>query len=157
MTDINTQAVKLDEIIKTLNEVLNKREHVDLFDGFGGKSAHQHIVLVDDDGITNKMHQMLIRKHASEKKVVVFDNPQKALAYISEHEPDLILLDLHMPDIDGWRFLEMMEELNLFIDVVIVSSSIDPREHSKAKSFLCVKDFYTKPLTIEKVNQLLNH
>jgi len=155
--DINSQAVKLDEIIKMLNEVLNKRAQVDLFDDFGVKAAHQHIVLVDDDVITNKMHKMLIRKHPSEKKVVVFDNPQKALAYISQHKPDLILLDLHMPHIDGWRFLEMMEELNIFIDVVIVSSSIDPREHSKAKSFLCVKDFYTKPLTIEKVNQLLDH
>ena len=157
INDINTQAVKLDEIIKMLNEVINKRENMDLFDDFGVKSGHQHIVLVDDDVITNKMHKMLIRKHPSEKKVVVFDNPQKALAYILEHKPDLILLDLHMPDIDGWRFLEMMEEFNLFIDVVIVSSSIDPREHSKAKSFLCVKDFYTKPLTIEKVKQLLDH
>lgn len=157
LNDINTQAVKLDEIIRMLNEVINKREHIDLFDDFGVKSGHQHIVLVDDDVITNKMHKMLIRKHPSEKKVVVFDNPQKALAYIIEHKPDLILLDLHMPGIDGWRFLEMMEELNVYIDVVIVSSSIDPGEHSKAKSFLCVKDFYTKPLTIEKVNQLLSH
>lgn len=157
LSDINTQALKLDEIIKMLNEVLNKRENVALFDKFGEKSAHQHIVLVDDDVITNKMHKMLIRKHPSEKRIVVFDNPQKALLYIQENTPDLILLDLHMPNIDGWRFLEMMEELNLFIDVIIVSSSIDPSEHSKAKSFLCVKDFYTKPLTIEKVNQLLDY
>lgn len=157
LNDINTQAVKLDEIIKMLNKVINKDEHTHLFGDFGVKAAHQHIVLVDDDVITNRMHQMLIRKHPSEKKVVVFDNAQKALAYIMEHKPDLILLDLHMPDIDGWRFLEMMEELNLFIDVVVVSSSIDPREHFKAKSFICVKDFYTKPLTIEKVKQLLDH
>lgn len=155
--DINTQAVKLDEIIKMLNEVLNKREHTHMFAKFGVKSGHQHIVLVDDDTITNKMHKMLIRKHPSDKRIVVFDDPQKAILYIQQQTPDLILLDLHMPDIDGWRFLEMMEELNIFIDVVIVSSSIDPGEHAKAKSFLCVKDFYTKPLTTEKVNQLLDH
>ena len=157
LNDINTQAVKLDEITKMLNEVLNKPEHTHMFDKFGVKSGHQHIVLVDDDLITNKMHKMLIRKHPGEKKIVVFDDPQKALLYIQQHTPDLILLDLHMPDIDGWRFLEMMEELNIFIDVVIVSSSIDPGEHTRAKSFFCVKDFYTKPLTIEKVNQLLDH
>lgn len=154
--DINSQAVKLDEIIKMLNEILNKREHTHMFDKFGVKSGHQHIVLVDDDMITNKMHKMLIRKHPSEKRIIVFDNAQKALVYIRQQTPDLILLDLHMPDVDGWRFLEMMEELNIFIDVVIVSSSIDPGEYAKAKSFLCVKDFYTKPLTTEKVNQLLD-
>lgn len=157
LADINTQAVKLDGIIKMLNGVLNRREEAHIFEKFELKSGHQHIVLLDDDMITNKMHKMLIRKHPSEKKIVVFDNPEKALVYIQQHTPDLILLDLHMPDIDGWKFLEMMEELNIYIDVVIVSSSIDPGEHSKAKSFLCVKDFYTKPLTTEKVNQLLDH
>lgn len=157
LADINTQAVKLDGIIKMLNGVLNRREEAHIFEKFELKSGHQHIVLLDDDMITNKMHKMLIRKHPSEKKIVVFDNPEKALVYIQQHTPDLILLDLHMPDIDGWKFLGMMEELNIYIDVVIVSSSIDPGEHSKAKSFLCVKDFYTKPLTTEKVNQLLDH
>ncbi|ACU03840.1 MULTISPECIES: response regulator [Pedobacter] len=157
LNDINLQAVKLDEIIKMLNKMLNKHDCIDLFDKPGPKSDHNHIVLVDDDVVTNKLHKMLIRKHHSDKRIVLFDNPQKALSYIQQHTPDLILLDLHMPGIDGWRFLEMMEELNVFIDVVIVSSSIDPRERSKAKSFLCVKDFYTKPLTIEKVSQLLDH
>jgi CheY-like chemotaxis protein len=157
LNDINVQAVKLDEIIKMLNRMLNRHESVDMFDKLGPKSDHDHIVLVDDDIVTNKLHKMLIRKHHSDKRIVLFDNPEKALVYIQRHMPDLILLDLHMPEINGWRFLEMMEELNIFIDVVIVSSSIDPRERSKAKSFLCVKDFYTKPLTIEKVSQLLDH
>lgn len=156
LNDINLQAVKLDEIIKMLNKMLNKHESVDLFDKLGPKSYHDHIVLVDDDTVTNNLHKMLIRKHHSNKRIVLFDNPEKALLYIQQHKPDLILLDLHMPEINGWKFLEMMEKLNLFIDVVIVSSSIDPRERSKAKSFLCVKDFYTKPLTIEKVSQLLD-
>ncbi|WP_316813819.1 response regulator [Pedobacter heparinus] len=157
LNDINVQAVKLDEIIKVLNNMLNKEDHVDLFDQLSPKSDHNHIVLVDDDVVTNKLHKMLIRKHHSGKRIVLFDNPQKALTYIQQHTPDLILLDLHMPEINGWKFLEMMEELHIFIDVVIVSSSIDPGERSKAKSFLSVKDFYTKPLTIEKVNQLLDH
>lgn len=157
LSDINMQAIKLDEIIKMLNNLLNEHENVDQFDHVSSKSSHHHIVLVDDDLITNKLHKMLIRKNHSHKKIVLFDDPKQALGYIQEQTPDLILLDLHMPEIDGWRFLEMMEQLNIFIDVVIVSSSIDPRERTRAKSFLCVKDFYTKPLTIEKVSQLLDH
>ncbi|SHF98486.1 response regulator [Pedobacter caeni] len=155
LSDINLQALKLDEIIKMLNSILHQQEHTDFFDTLNDKGEHKHIVLVDDDVITNRLHQMLIKKHHSDKKIALFDDPQIALGYIKTHHPDLILLDLHMPEIDGWKFLHMMEEHNVFIDVVIVSSSIDPRERLRAKSFMCVKDFYVKPLTSEKVKQLL--
>lgn len=156
LNDINLQAVKLDDIIKMLNTMLHQNESPDLFGSLDGRSDNKHIVLVDDDVITNKLHQMLIRKHHTNKKIALFDNPEVALEYIKVNTPDLILLDLHMPEIDGWKFLHMMEEHNIFIDVIIVSSSIDPRERLRAKSFMCVKDFYTKPLTSEKVKQLLD-
>ncbi|WP_316820696.1 response regulator [Pedobacter gandavensis] len=153
--DINLQAVKLDGIIKMLNAMMHKQEHETVFTEMNEKADTNHIVLVDDDIITNRLHQMLIRKHYNEKKIALFNEPEIALGYIKEHQPDLILLDLHMPEIDGWKFLQMMEEHEVFIDVIIVSSSIDPRERLRAKSFMCVKDFYVKPLTSEKVKQLL--
>lgn len=155
LNDINLQAVKLDGIIKMLNSMMHKQGNDDLFMDGSDKSDTNHIVLVDDDVITNRLHQMLIRKHSHEKKIVLFNDPEIALGYIAAHNPDLILLDLHMPEIDGWKFLQMMEEHQLFVDVIIVSSSIDPRERLRAKSFLCVKDFFVKPLTSEKVKQLL--
>lgn len=155
LSDINLQALKLDNIIKMLNSMLHQQEDTDIFDSLNEKGDAKHIVLVDDDVITNRLHQMLIKKHHADKKIALFNDPEIALGYIKENSPDLILLDLHMPEIDGWRFLHMMEEYNIFIDVIIVSSSIDPRERLRAKSFMCVKDFYTKPLTSEKVKQLL--
>lgn len=155
LNDINLQAVKLDGIIKMLNSMVHKQENEDPFAELNEKTDTNHIVLVDDDVITNRLHQMLIRKHYTEKKIALFNDPEIALGYIKENNPDLILLDLHMPEIDGWKFLEMMEEHELFVDVIIVSSSIDPREKLRAKSFMCVKDFFVKPLTAEKVKQLL--
>jgi len=155
--DINMQALKLDRIIQTLNQMLNRKEEPAVFNSLQSSSESQHIVLVDDDVVTNKMHQMLIKRHASDKNLVLFNDPELALDYIREHHPDLILLDLHMPEIDGWKFLELLEAQRIFIDVIIVSSSIDPLERSRARSFSCVKDFYTKPLTIEAVQQLLTH
>lgn len=155
LNDINLQAVKLDGIIKMLNSMMHKQEDEDLFADLTEKTDTNHIVLVDDDVITNRLHQMLIRKQYHEKKIALFNDPQIALGYIKENNPDLILLDLHMPEIDGWKFLQMMEEHQIFVDVIIVSSSIDPRERLRAKSFMCVKDFYVKPLTAEKVKQLL--
>jgi CheY-like chemotaxis protein len=155
--DINLQAVKLDRIIQTLNAMLNKEEEGAVFNTLDSVSDNQHIVLIDDDIVANKLHQMLIKRHTDDKNVVLFNDPELALNYVQEHQPDLILLDLHMPEIDGWKFLELLEERNIYIDVVIVSSSIDPIDRSRARSFSCVKDFYTKPLTIEAVKQLLTH
>lgn len=155
LNDINLQALKLDGIIKMLNSMMHKQENEDPFAELNEKADTNHIVLVDDDIITNRLHQMLIRKQYTEKKIALFNNPEIALGYIKENNPDLILLDLHMPEIDGWKFLEMMEEHQIYVDVIIVSSSIDPREKLRAKSFMCVKDFFVKPLTAEKVKQLL--
>jgi len=153
--DINMQALKLDGIIQTLNRMINREKQPAVFNTLLSSSESRHIVLVDDDVVTNKMHQMLIKRHTNDKNLVLFNDPAMALGYIQEHQPDLILLDLHMPVINGWKFLELLEERRIFIDVVIVSSSIDPIERSRARSFSCVKDFYTKPLTIEAVKQLL--
>ncbi|TDQ06394.1 response regulator [Pedobacter metabolipauper] len=156
LTDINMQAEKLDDIIATLNSLINKNETVESFEKEYLKRRKRHIVLVDDDVMTNKIHQALIKKHHAEKQVVLFDKPGAALEYIDKHHPDLILLDLHMPEIDGWRFLEMMQAHHMEIDVIIVSSSIDPKERTRAKSYEFVKDFVSKPLTHDKVKLMFD-
>lgn len=157
LSDINTQAEKLDEIIKTLSSLLNKNEKQSIFEGGNFLSKNQHIVLVDDDKITNKIHHTLIKRHASDKQIDLFHDPELALNYIEEHQPDLILLDLHMPHIDGWKFLHMMETRNIQVAVIIVSSSIDPKDLSRAKTFAFVKYFITKPLTLDKVKMIFEN
>jgi CheY-like chemotaxis protein len=157
LKEINEQAEKLDNIISTLNSLLHNNEHLVFFESGFVNPASKHIVLIDDDAITNRMHMMLIQKLDKEKKLVSFDHPEKAMDYIMESLPDLILLDLHMPGLDGWGFLQMMEAQKLITDVVIVSSSIGPVERSKAKDFPFVKDFLTKPLTAEKIKAIFGH
>lgn len=154
LSDINTQAEKLDEVVKKLSSLLNKNEKSGVFEGGHFLSKNQHIVLVDDDKITNKIHHALIKRHAADMQIVLFDDPEPALQYIEQHQPDLVLLDLHMPHIDGWKFLHMMEQRNIQVSVIIVSSSIDPKDLSKAKTFAFVKYFITKPLTFDKVKMI---
>eukprot|EP01133_Synstelium_polycarpum_P010079 gene10079-11755_t len=156
MGEINKQAEKLDGIIRMLNSLLHEDENMSFKPGMVGEKS-KHIVLVDDDVITNKIHQMLISKLQMDKRVVLFEKPEYALNYIIEHAPDLILLDLHMPEIDGWKFLQRLEEYHIHADVIIVSSSIDPAERSRAQKFMCVKDFVTKPLTYEKVKLIFDN
>ncbi|CAM4028218.1 Response regulator receiver domain-containing protein [Pedobacter westerhofensis] len=157
LTDINFQAEKLDDIIKMLNRLINKGEATKEFAGEATVIDSKHIMLVDDDSLTNKLHHMIITKHNKNKRVVQFDRPLLALNYLKENHPDLILLDLNMPEMDGWAFLRALEERNIKIDVVIISSTIDPAERSRAQSFKSVKDFLTKPLTYDKIKHLVDN
>jgi CheY-like chemotaxis protein len=157
LKDINFQAEKLDDIIKMLNRLINKGDAPDEFATEATKTESKHIMLVDDDSLTNKLHHMIITKHNKNKRVVQFDSPVHALEYLEEHKPDLILLDLNMPEMDGWTFLRRLGERNIKIDVVIISSTIDPAERIRAQSFKSVKDFLTKPLTYDKIKHLVDN
>lgn len=116
----------------------------------------RHVVLIDDDVITRKLHQSLICRQHSEMGIASFDNPSEALDYIINDPPDLIFLDLHMPLIDGFQFLEMLDSRQICVDVFIISSSSDPIEISKARAYGFVKEFVPKPLTHEKVSRIFN-
>jgi len=156
LKDINFQAEKLDDIIKMLNRLINKDDAPDDFTVEATKTDSKHIMLVDDDPLTNKLHHMIITKYNKNKRVVQFDSPVQALEYLNDNRPDLILLDLNMPEMDGWAFLRRLEELQIAIDVVIISSTIDPAERVRAQSFKAVKDFLTKPLTYDKIKHLVD-
>lgn len=155
LEDINQQAEKLDQIISTLLKLKQKEKEVYKNTDRYPKKELKHILLLDDDALTNKLHAMIISRYFKDREIVSFESPREALLYLSEHLPELILLDLNMPDINGWSFLQILEENEFAIDVVIVSSTISPAERLKAYSFPQVKDFLTKPLTYDKIKHLL--
>jgi len=157
LSDVNYQAKKLDAAIKELCINLGKSGNNNLLEKEVAKQEKKHVVLVDDELMTIKVHQALITSQHKEKHVVLFNNPEAALGYIRQNKPDLILLDLHMPNIDGLKFLQMMDDNNIFIDVVVVSSSVDPIERTTAHSFHFVKNFIAKPLTSEKVKLIFDN
>jgi len=157
LTDINYQAEKLDDIIQMLNRLVNQGQQPKEFIAETSLTSSKHIMLVDDDSLTNKLHHMIITKHNKNKLVVRFDSPVLALEYLELNRPDLILLDLNMPEIDGWAFLKLMEERDIAVDVVIISSTIDPAEKTRAQSYVQVKDFLTKPLTYDKIKHLVDN
>lgn len=120
----------------------------------GTKPEINRIILVDDDAMVNRMHQMILSKHVKDKTIIAFTDPKGALNDIRKNIPDLIFLDINMPDIDGWKFLKILTDYAIKVDVIILSSSIDPNEIMRAKSFEAVKDFIIKPLTYDKVKHL---
>ncbi|WOK07688.1 response regulator [Imperialibacter roseus] len=117
------------------------------------------IILVDDDEISNFLSISLIRKIDPEIEIIPFRNGKEALDYLkneglSKRRSNLILLDIRMPVMNGFEFLEEIHNSDLkikdFMRVVILSSSDNPRDLERAKSFE-VLGYINKPLKEESI------
>jgi two-component system, chemotaxis family, chemotaxis protein CheY len=123
------------------------------------------IALVDDDKIFQLTASKTIKASAISDRILQFENGEQALSFLKDNLknqstlPDYIFLDINMPVVDGWMFLEDYEGIrpNLAkpMTIYMVSSSIDPRDVERAKKNNNVKDYVVKPVTREKFIQLL--
>jgi CheY-like chemotaxis protein len=120
------------------------------------------VLLIDDDSTTNFLNQLLLQKTLRvTERVLVAENGQQALAQLApgaaSPAPQLILLDLNMPVMNGWEFLTAYQQLPLVTPrplVVLLSSSDHDLERARAQQ-LPVDAFLPKPLTREKMQKLL--
>ena len=110
--------------------------------------------IIENDHITAAITEFVLRKNLRRGEVQHFVNGQLAykqlLLKVTEQVniPDLILLDLDMPVMDGWEFLDAFMELPLAkqVCVFVLTSSIHPDDREKVKRYHMVKGFFPKPL-----------
>lgn len=115
------------------------------------------IMLIDDDPVNNLINRMLIQKIHPEVEINEFLNGKTALDKLqSSFTPDLILLDINMPEMDGWNFIESFRKLNKNIKITILTSSIDYSDFKKSQKYKEVLNYVEKPLNRYKINKLLN-
>src|SRR5476651_365814 len=123
------------------------------------------ILLVDDDEINNFISIKLIKKALLNTEITACLNGKFAIDQLWEIRskdpsklPDYILLDINMPIMNGWEFLDEYEKLNIDpvrkTKIFIISSSVFSNDISKAKSYPLVVDFVSKPLNVEKITDL---
>lgn len=125
------------------------------------------ILCIDDDPISLLISKKINSKVAFAKEVLTALNGEEALKlyrnarenYQNSPKIDLIFLDLNMPVMGGWKFLEIFttEEYSLFnkdTRVIIISSTIDPQDLAKARIFPIVVDFLPKPITVGMLEYL---
>lgn len=118
------------------------------------------VFLVDDDPINNLINRRLLGKTGISSQIEEFLGGEDALEKIKELEPGkslLIFLDINMPVLNGWEFLNRY--LEIFPDrndkIVILSSSIDFQDRQKADEYRVVSGFLEKPLTLDKISSQL--
>ena len=119
------------------------------------------VYIVEDDLIASFVIKKIVDGHSGIKSSVEFNNGLEALKALEENDklPDFILLDLNMPIMDGWEFLEAVGSAfkGKQIPVFILSSSIDPEDKKRAKNFKNeIKGFFSKPFTDKKLEEILN-
>lgn len=126
---------------------------------------HREVLIVDDEEIVVFIHDYMIKKSGLANKTLNFSNGLEALTYLNETCPldhsYIIFLDLNMPGMNGWQLLSALEKVDYKykIEVILVSSSIDPYDLKKSKVFPMVKAFLPKPLSMEvclELRQVLN-
>lgn len=122
------------------------------------------VLLVDDDPGTNFLHNIVLRDCGCVEQVETCTNGKKALDYLIESAdsnkgiPEIILLDINMPVMDGWEFLDEYEKLPDHIKqsciVIMLTTSINPDDEQKALANKYVAGFRHKPLTVQMLQEL---
>lgn len=124
------------------------------------------VCIVDDDDVYKYTINKTIEINQLAKKVIMFSDGEEAITFFNNHLdktndlPDIILLDLNMPIMDGWQFLEEYIELKprigKKITLYMVSSSVDIIDLDKAEKISEISDYIIKPITPDKLKDILN-
>ncbi|MBK8364351.1 MAG: response regulator, partial [Bacteroidetes bacterium] len=111
------------------------------------------ILLIDDDSDDNEYHEIILRKLAITEKIDIAINGVEAIKYLKTKDrvpPELIFLDINMPKMNGWEFLEEYKDLDVKqkakVVIMILSTSTNPEYIKKANEIKEVTGYESKPL-----------
>jgi CheY-like chemotaxis protein len=129
------------------------------------------VLLVDDNESDNFIHKRVIEKSGITDHIGIAENGQEALDFLSarlapgtkkdlDNRPELIFLDINMPVMNGWEFLEEYQKLAGQITsdqkIILLTSSKDPKDIRRAELALGKGCFQYKPLTLEMISEIMN-
>jgi two-component system, response regulator PdtaR len=115
------------------------------------------IAAVDDDNAFLTILEMMFRKFKDTPlQTCFFSDSVSALNEICTEQPDILFLDIFMPNMNGWEFLQQLEEKKVPVKVYMLSSSVDKNDQNRAKNYSIVQDFISKPLSYKMLKTVLN-
>lgn len=123
------------------------------------------IMLIDDSEIDNMVNAHILSKNNIAKNIIVHSSANDALNYLSKIAadenmavPDVILLDINMPIMNGFGFLVEFEKFDESlinnIKVIMLTSSVDPNDIRRSKEYKTVQAFISKPLSLEHLSTI---
>ena len=132
-----------------------------------GKKKYKAVMLIDDNEIDNLINQKMLEASNIAETIFMHTGAKGALEFLKNIEklstngvglPEVIFLDIDMPLMDGFQFLDEFEKLSDYIknniSIIMLTSSINPQDLSKAKKSAFVKKYINKPLTQDALEKL---
>lgn len=124
------------------------------------------VLLIDDDPIFIMICKRYMDICSFADEIIACENGQKGLDWVKnclasgDQLPDFIFLDINMPVMNGWDFLEevspLFPDFNTPFYLIILSSTVNQADFEKSKKFPIIKEFFTKPITLEMFIELKN-
>jgi len=126
------------------------------------KKKFRSILLIDDNAADNRYNQIILEEMNIADEIQIVENGIDALTLLTKDDhvhPDLILLDINMPKMNGWEFLEAYKKLNFQQQtkeiIVVLTTSRNPADKKRAAEISTVAEFDIKPLTPEMLKNIL--
>ncbi|WP_247233399.1 response regulator [Telluribacter sp. SYSU D00476] len=126
------------------------------------------LLIIDDEHTTAKLLKLTVIRHGFAENIITLNNGQEGVDYFEQLAsgeedvvPDLVFLDINMPIMNGWDFLDefsaRFEELFPETKICMLTSSVDPQDKLQAYYYSSVITFISKPLFLEEIRQLRHH
>lgn len=125
------------------------------------------VLLIDDNPATNLIHKKVITKIDCVEHIHICNGGEKALEFLTTEKdsdtlnthPQLVFLDINMPGMNGWEFVEEYDELlegqKCQVLIMMLTTSINPDDRHKADQTKSIAGFLNKPLTTDVVEQVI--
>jgi CheY-like chemotaxis protein len=124
------------------------------------------LIFIDDSPLDHYILKRILHKYNLTYEVNCTADGEEVIKFLKQHKreastlPDVILLDLYMPEFDGWTFLEKLQKLHLRlakpVKIYILSASINPKDIDRAKRIPIVNAFVFKPITKNALQKLVD-
>lgn len=125
-------------------------------------SKYRSVLLIDDSYIDNLINRKILENSMFADDVIVMDSPVKAIEYLNkcyneQAFPEVIFLDIRMPEMNGFEFLQKLKEITTDdsnFKIYVLSSSLDPSDHRRIEGNSLVTRFIGKPLTVSVLEDI---
>lgn len=156
MPILNQSAAEIDRVASQINDLIAKESCSMETKNIELPVKCNEVVLVDDDHIQMTLNKMIVQKSLKPDIITTFTSGEEAIKYLKNNRADLMFLDINMPGMSGIDVLEVMKNLEISLPVIMLSSSMDPKQINCCYSYPNVAKYMIKPLKPAGIQYLIS-